>query len=244
MRRSGALLVSLCIATSLAGAQVSPGERTEGSARALFERGVAAADEARWAEAAEAFERSYAIAPRPATLRNLGLADRARGRYTRAISELERFLAAGRPAPTMARELRRMVDEMRQRLATLSFEVAPANTSLLVDGATALADAPLTLDPGEHTVLASAPGHARTAQVLTLGGGERRTLRVSLARDGSDDAIAAPGAARNDGGVLTRWWFWTAVGVAVAGGVAASVMLLSNDEAPNCGTLGACITLP
>lgn len=220
-------------------------QQRQDEARALFDRGVTAADELRWAEAASWFERSYAVVPRPATLRNLGLADRALGRYVRSIGELERFLEVASPTAAMSREVRRLVDEMRARVATLTVEVDPANTSLLVDGATALAETPLQLDPGDHTVQGSARGYSRSTQRLTLGAGERRSLRVSLSREALAGDTAARGAApapHNGGSVFTRWWFWTTIGVVVAGGVTASVLLLSSESPPDCGSLGACLT--
>ena len=44
---------------------------------------------------------------------------------------------------------------------------------------------------------------------------------------------------------MTRWWFWTVVGAAVAGGVVATVLLTRDaaGEAPLGGTLGVATAL-
>ena len=59
--------------------------------------GVTAADQLRWSDAADAFDESYRLLPRPTTLKNLGLAHRALGRYSRAIDELQALSSGGNP---------------------------------------------------------------------------------------------------------------------------------------------------
>lgn len=222
-------------------AQAAPGPE---DARALFERGVAAADELRWADAADAFERSYALVPRPATLRNLGLADRALGRYTRAIGELERFLASRTASPAVARDVQRLVDEMRGRVGLVVVTTAPPDARAAVDGEPVAQGEMRLLDPGRHRAAATAAAHERAEVVFSLAPGERRNLDLRLTPLASAEAPRrdAPVAVTERGGVLTRWWFWTAVGAVVAGGVAASVILLSSDASPDCGSLGRCLT--
>lgn len=54
--------------------------------------------------------------------------------------------------------------------------------------------------------------------------------------DGAEGALAvvtangaSSGRAREDGGLLTRWWFWTIVGLAAAGGIAAGAVSLGGS---------------
>jgi hypothetical protein len=63
--------------------------------------------------------------------------------------------------------------------------------------------------PGEYPVLASLDGHRDAKAKVTVSAGETSTLRLHL-----DPAES----------VLSSWWFWTAVGLVVAGGVAAGVV--------------------
>jgi hypothetical protein len=65
---------------------------------------------------------------------------------------------------------------------------------------------------------------------------------VRVRHDGFDDAklslVLAPGASREvtiplerSRSVFTRWWFWSSVGVAVAGGVALTYALTTSRAA-------------
>lgn len=70
---------------------------------------------------------------------------------------------------------------------------------------------------------------------------------AALARVGSPGRPLSVrvGAGRRTGdgpSILSRWWFWTAVGVVVVGGVTAGVVVSQSDKAPS-GTLGPTIQL-
>ncbi|MEZ4391708.1 MAG: hypothetical protein R3A48_11475 [Polyangiales bacterium] len=227
-----------------AAAQTAPGNASQ--ARALFERGVTAADELRWADAEVAFSESYALAPRPATLRNLALAHRALGRYTLAIEAFERVLAEGRPHARVAREFRRLVTEMRGQLSSLIVETTPESARLRVDAQAVGAGEPITLDPGEHALVGEARGHERRTLRVTLAPGERRRVRLDLLALRPAPAPrpfeATPPEASPTPGLHTRWWFWTIVGTVVAGAVLTTVLLVDTPNDPGCGTLGACFT--
>jgi hypothetical protein len=57
---------------------------------------------------------------------------------------------------------------------------------------------------------------------MTLALGDRRELDIEL---------------REPPGLLSRWWFWTAAGVIVAGSVA-SYFVLTTERDPTPGTFG------
>ena len=199
-------------------------------------------DALRWADAAGLFERSYALVPRPATLRNLALADRARGRYARAIGELERFLATASPSATVRRDAEQLLSEMRSRVATLVIDTDPPAAHVSVDGVATPSDVPVTLDPGEHRVLAMGEGNSQAARGLSLDAGERRRLHLDLRPAASTTAGARVAPASR--GIASRWWFWSTIGVVVTGAVVAAVALRPASQGPDCGTLGACLELP
>ena len=78
----------------------------------------------------------------------------------------------------------------------------------------------------------------RTARVV-FGQGEpekpaQRIVERLLQTEPVDVPLAgtarAPGSG-GDGGVLTKWWFWTAVGAVVAGGVVTAVLLTQDSDA-------------
>lgn len=208
--------------------QGAPARGDEAAAREAFERGVGLAEQLQWSAAAEAFEESYRRYPRAATLRNLGLAHRALGRFTLAIDELRRFLREARPAEAVRQELRGLIEEMTVQLATLTVITSVPDVTITLDGAALAAGEPTAADPGDHVLDASAEGYTRSARTLHLTRGEHRRVELALQR--------------SSGGVLSRWWFWTIVGVAVAGAATATVFALSETAPPDCGSLQLCLS--
>lgn len=97
------------------------------------------------------------------------------------------------------------------------------SADIAVDGK-AIGRSPLELHlpPGQHTLLAEAAGRETERVPMTLALGDRRELDIEL---------------REPPGVLSRWWFWTAVGVVAAGGVA-SYFVLTTERDPDRGTFG------
>ncbi len=81
----------------------------------------------------------------------------------------------------------------------------------------------VNLAPGRHEIQVRAAGYRSFESSVMLVPGQRERFHVDLTRSGS---------------LLTRWWFWTAVGVAAAGVTAGLVIGLSGREAPEVGTLG------
>ena len=74
----------------------------------------------------------------------------------------------------------------------------------------------MRLDAGEHQLLITHPDYRDHRSQVVLRARERRTLTIAL--------DAAPR-------FYERWWFWTAVGVGVAGGVTLAVALSTEREA-------------
>ena len=73
---------------------------------------------------------------------------------------------------------------------------------------------------GEVTVMISHPGFQDHVQSLDVQAGQSYDLNIQLV------AIApiTPPAGENDGSIVRSWWFWTAIGVVVSGGVAAALV--------------------
>jgi hypothetical protein len=199
----------------------------QGRARARFEDGRRFAGQLEWAQAAQAFEESYQLFPRPNTLFNLGLAHRALGQYLKAIEELERFLQEATPTPAERAEVSEALDSMRGRLAHLIVAPSVENARITVDGNAAEPNTDVTLDPGNHVVEVTAQGYVRNAQTITLRQSESRRLDVRMERAGGISVGAVVGI----------------VAGVVAAGVTAVVLgvVLSREEDPYCGTLNYCI---
>jgi hypothetical protein len=84
------------------------------------------------------------------------------------------------------------------------------------------------VEPGSHKILARAEGHADLETLAVVARGDQKQIDLQL---------------KPRGGITTQWWFWTGLGVVVAGGAAVSAALLiekkpsSGDLAP--GTVSA-----
>lgn len=72
------------------------------------------------------------------------------------------------------------------------------------------------VEPGRHQLQVAAPGKVADTRVIDIKAGEEMTVDVQL-KD-----VPAP-VVQQDRSILGRWWFWTAIGTAVVGGVAAGV---------------------
>lgn len=176
-RRFGAIgLVMACLVAS------QPARAQDlAEAERLFREGVALSEAERWGEAAEYFRRAHAIAERPSTACNLGVALYHLGEAGAATSVLSQCLALatesgyGASHPEQIQAAERFLAELRAAVGRLVIELQPAEATLLVDGEPVEGSgSPRTheIDPGRHAISVSAPGHRtfRTAGVSVLSG--------------------------------------------------------------------------
>ena len=83
------------------------------------------------------------------------------------------------------------------------------------------APAEIVVPSGEHKIFVEAPGYEPARTSVVVHAGERRSVQVPLKKEAS---------------IFARWWFWTGVGVVVAGGVATYVVLTTPRD-PDRGTI-------
>ena len=86
-------------------------------ARQVIAAGLRLLEDARYAEAAAALERSLALRESPSVLYNLALAYRGTGSYLRAIATFERFLNAAPEREPLRRDAAAIAGELRGALA-------------------------------------------------------------------------------------------------------------------------------
>lgn len=164
---------------------LAPGAHAQAppEARASFEQGVRLLQDARYAEAAAALERSLALRESPSVLYNLALAYRGTGAYLRSIATFERFLAASpereplrQDAATITAELRRALGRVSLVLRGLADEVRLDDRVL---GPREL-DVVLTLDPGRHVFEARRAGYQPATREVTLSPGANETVELDV----------------------------------------------------------------
>ena len=138
-------------------------------ARALFERGLAAAESGAHPDALVHFEQSFALVPRASTAFNVAIQYARLGRPTAALRALD-DLDDLDPTELDRREADALRARLRSALATLVVRI-PDEASLLVDGALVEgrgAERTLVLDPGTHRLEARAEGRLPLRREVTL----------------------------------------------------------------------------
>jgi tetratricopeptide (TPR) repeat protein len=114
-------------------------------------------------------------------------------------------------------------------------------TAVDIDGQPrGLAPLELELSPGGHQLQARANGFDPYRAEVTLAAGQERNIDIELQRPNAAvvAALAAAGPSAQPAPLYGRWWFWTAVGVVVAGGVATALLLKQGVASPHSGGLG------
>lgn len=135
-------------------------------ARVAFREGAQLIEQAEWARALAAFERSHAARPHDLTLYNIGVCQRYLGNYTLARQTLARALASNESSRAMPElfvsQARTYLDEMNAKLARLVVTLKPRTALVAVEGR------PLTRAPGSEDAFIAgvAPTGAPTSVAL------------------------------------------------------------------------------
>jgi hypothetical protein len=172
-------------------------------AQALFESGVRDMLAGNLETGCPALARSQELQPMPGTLFTLAECEARWGKSTAALAHYEQFVAALTRMDPKARakhEERRVVaarqiEALRLSSPSLTIMVppaAPAGTEVTLDGKPmdrAWLQVALRVDPGDHVLTISAPGHEPRSTSESLAEGQSRTITLELGRS---TARAAP----------------------------------------------------
>jgi len=244
--RASVLAAALALTPSLAFAQPAA---PDAQARAAFDRGIADVDAGRFANAVAAFEESYRLRPAAVVLYNLASAYTRMGRHQQAIATYERYLSEGgsRLPPDRVQSVRERITVLRREMPVVVLRIRPAPFTLTVDGRPQdVTGDELALDPGSHLLVATAPSHAPQQREVQLAPGGRVTWDTELTAEGAPTAptpTVTPTVVRTparvavtphpsqpdrpapsaEPAITSRWWFWTGLGVVVAGGTLAAL---------------------
>jgi tetratricopeptide (TPR) repeat protein len=222
------------------------GSRAQGEYARLIRDALAEVDAGNWAEARALFERAHAISPNARTLRGLGVVAFEQRHYVQSITELQAALSDPRNplTPEQRRDAQQAIARARHYVGSVAIKATPEDASIWLDGAR-LTQRELLLDVGDYVFTARAAGYLDEQRKVTIKGGQKHALVFDLTpRDlsvGAAQGSALGGAAdartavtdtdSDSGGILSTWWFWTGL-VAIAGGAAVGIVLLTQDDAP------------
>ncbi len=209
-------------------------DATRAAARRIAEEGLKLFDGGRYADALDRFERAAAVVKAPTmklmaarSLEKLGRLVEASERYlaTAAIKLDEGASDAFRAAQVDAAKERAA---LLPRIPSLTIDIGAAPATVTLDGkalSAALVGGALPVDPGEHTVIVTRDGQARTERV-TLKEGEARRLAFV---DGAPPSGGSP--------LQTVGWVGLAAGGAglVAGAIVGGILLSTKSRLDDAG---------
>jgi len=186
-----ALCVLLLLVLTARGALAEPHDAA--AAEALFRQGREAADAGDHAKACEKFKESNRLDPALGTVFNIADCEEKLGRLATAwqlFQEVAQRLPASDERQGIAKERARTLEPRLPKLAVRLAPTAPPKTQVQRDGVelgAASLDTPLPVDPGPHSVTATAPDH------------EPRVFDVVLREAESQSVEVEPGAKRAKG---------------------------------------------
>jgi hypothetical protein len=236
------LLCTLC-ASGLATAEPEPQPLDETARRSAYEEGKKAADAKRWTEALIIYVRLWRDRPTYDVALMLGQSELNLKQYRLAAEHLSygiRHLPP-REKPEVLERAQQMLALVKAEISSVEFSVSPAGAEIAIDGqrvGTAPLDNEIFLDPGEHEIVVTAPGHQAGRRSLEVTAGEGRSVTMALAPDKAEPAPSpvAPSEPAPAPTVIHRSsWIPVYIGGAltvagVAAGVGFGLARASNDD--------------
>lgn len=201
------------------GSNTDSAESSDANDSELFNAGLAAIADQRFADASDYLRRALDLSPRTATAFNLVIALRGTGEVSEAVRVLEALRAGdyGRLEEAQLAQIDSLRRELTPELAQL--RVRAESARLRIDTEEHVTGEWVRLDPGAHVVEAEAEGFQPLVRRVELSAGDRRTLDLAL-EPIPETTVERP----------SRAWVWVLAGVVVAGGVALAVGLSVRPE--------------
>ncbi|MEM6955233.1 MAG: tetratricopeptide repeat protein [Myxococcota bacterium] len=204
--------------------EVEP-ERDTDAARDAFMAGQAAAEEGRWSDSLNEFQRSYLLSGAPTALYNAAMALRALGRHREARDAFQRIMDSHGDHPAAAASAEKREEEAARVAVLLLAGLDPSvEYEIRLDGR--VVDAPVEeetrveADPGRRGLTAEREGYEPYTWEGDLSDGETRTLEVEM--------VEVPSESRS---VFRSPIFWAITGAVLVGaGVGVGIYLRNNAQ--------------
>lgn len=167
--------------------------------RSAYEEGKKAVETKRWTEALILFVRLWRDRPTYDVALLLGQTELNLKQYRFAAEHLSYGIAnfPPRDEPRTLERAKGMLELAKAAVATIELQVTPAGSEIVIDGQTA-GSAPVQnevfLDPGEHEISATAPGHRPAATTLSVEAGETRGVNLELELEEEPGPASTPSA--------------------------------------------------
>jgi hypothetical protein len=227
MRVRSFVLVAVAACSFAGVARAEPTGREK--ADVLFREGRAASQTGDWATACAKFAESQALDPSVGTQLNLGDCSEHLGKWVVARAYFRDAIIKLDPADPRVMQARDRLKVLEGHLPKLTVTLAasaPPGTAVRCDGrvlAEAEVGAPVPTDPGEHTCVAVAAGHAEVPQKVTVTEGVAAALEVAPGEVLPERTREAPGPTTPSSPSTKRTLGWVSLGIGGAGLVLAGV---------------------
>ncbi len=240
----------LAVVCLLGGVAVPAWAGDKAAAESLFQDGKSAMDQGRYQQACGLFAASFDAEPSVGALLNLARCHQQRGKTASAWAVFNDAAAMAARAGQHKREsgAHRYAVKLEPLLSkiTLMVESPPEglevtrNGQLVSAGSYGLA---LPVDPGDHEIVAMAPGYQRWATSVTVGANaDRQTISIPALQPAAevspDDVAAGPTSGLLVGGLAVAGFGAAVLSVGIGFGVWSWVA--RNDLEDDCGGVKSC----
>ena len=213
-------------------------------AEALLAEGNRLFDKKDYPAALVKFQQAHQLQQDPSILVNLGLTLEKLDRLPEAAARFEQFLeeADVKADARQIKGIRPKLDALRKKLGSFTLVCEVGGAAVIIDGkpaGTTPLGHRLYVTPGRHEVTVIGAGNQPFKEELVLLPGEHQKITATLVSSSGSasepgtkvvDLTPAPPLKSRPSPFYKKWWFWTAVGVAVVGGSVAIGLELSRDK--------------
>lgn len=248
-RSSAHLLLALLVGLAFFAPGRAARAGDEEEAKLHFEKAQTAYKLGQFEEAIREYEAAYRAMPDAAFLFNIAQSQRQQYRLDKKPFRLHKALSLYKsylremPQASNRETVQKLIDELHQLLSSMEDQAQQAEQNdknrearLVIRGESAeggqvtldgklVGTVPLSLkvEPGVHLVRVTRAGHKPYSTSITVSAGLKLDLPVALE--------SVSGGGRDEGTpVYKAWWFWTIIGVAVAGGAGTGIYFATRGD--------------